>query len=344
MSGPKNHNLTDREAVVLTAVIEGYIENGMPVSSGYIKDSYQLNVSPATIRNEMASLEEKGFLTHLHTSGGRVPTDVGYRFYVNTLDAVHTLDDISVGQDMKNELLTISNNVDELLGATAEMLAKISNMFGVVTISGYQQSTLTDIELVPIQGDRIMFVMALDTGLVKSIVLNLDIHINSKRIQKITQLLKDRLIGLTLKEIQSTMNHRLNDADIYAHELVQVLINERYTYFTIDNNNTIYTSSTNVLLDQPEFQNLTSYQRILPALEKPFLNHHFKENFHLNSNNTLIGTENGDIRLEDCAIITTQFESGMMQGRIGVIGPKRVPYFSLKALLEKFTEIVQSAI
>ena len=252
--------------------------------------------------------------------------------------------DIPLGHDMRNELLTISNNLDELLEATADMLAKISSMFGVVTISGYQQSKLTDIELVPIQGDRIMFVLALDTGLVKSIVLNLDIHINSKRIQNITQLLKDRLIGLTLKEIQSTMKHRLNDAEMYDHELVQILINERYSYFTIDSNNKIYTSSTNVLLDQPEFQDLTSYQRVLPVLEKPFLNHHFKENFHLNSNNTLIGAENGDIRLEDCAIITTQFDSGMMQGRIGVIGPKRVPYFSLKALLEKFTEIVQSAI
>jgi len=343
MSEPKNHNLTDREAAILTAVIEGYIDNGMPVSSGFIKDSYQLNVSPATIRNEMASLEEKGFLTHLHTSGGRVPTDIGYRFYISRLNSVHTMD-IPLGHDMRNELLTISNNVDELLGATADMLAKISSMFGVVTISGYQQSKLTDIELVPIQGDRIMFVLALDTGLVKSIVLNLDIHINSKRIQNITQLLKDRLIGLTLKEIQSTMKHRLNDAEMYDHELVQILINERYSYFTIDSNNKIYTSSTNVLLDQPEFQDLTSYQRVLPVLEKPFLNHHFKENFHLNSNNTLIGTENGDIRLEDCAIITTQFDSGMMQGRIGVIGPKRVPYFSLKALLEKFTEIVQSAI
>ena len=343
MSEPKNHNLTDREAAILTAVIEGYIDNGMPVSSGFIKDNNQLNVSPATIRNEMASLEEKGFLTHLHTSGGRVPTDIGYRFYISRLNSVHTMD-IPLGHDMRNELLTISNNVDELLGATADMLAKISSMFGVVTISGYQQSKLTDIELVPIQGDRIMFVLALDTGLVKSIVLNLDIHINSKRIQNITQLLKDRLIGLTLKEIQSTMKHRLNDAEMYDHELVQILINERYSYFTIDSNNKIYTSSTNVLLDQPEFQDLTSYQRVLPVLEKPFLNHHFKENFHLNSNNTLIGTENGDIRLEDCAIITTQFDSGMMQGRIGVIGPKRVPYFSLKALLEKFTEIVQSAI
>ena len=343
MSEPKNHNLTDREAAILTAVIEGYIDNGMPVSSGFIKDNNQLNVSPATIRNEMASLEEKGFLTHLHTSGGRVPTDIGYRFYISRLNSVHTMD-IPLGHDMRNELLTISNNLDELLEATADMLAKISSMFGVVTISGYQQSKLTDIELVPIQGDRIMFVLALDTGLVKSIVLNLDIHINSKRIQNITQLLKDRLIGLTLKEIQSTMKHRLNDAEMYDHELVQILINERYSYFTIDSNNKIYTSSTNVLLDQPEFQDLTSYQRVLPVLEHPFLNHHFKENFHLNSIHTLIGTENGDIRLEDCAIITTQFDSGMMQGRIGVIGPKRVPYFSLKALLEKFTEIVQSAI
>ena len=343
MSLQNIQNMTDREVAILMAVIEGYIENGTPISSSYLEMNCNLNVSSATIRNGMALLEEKGFLTHLHTSGGRVPTDLGYRFYVNSIKSIRSLDK-SVTKDIEHELLTISNNVDELLNATALMLSRVSHMFSVVTISGYQKSILTDIDLVSIQGDRVMLVLALDTGIVKSIVLNLDIVIDSKLIKKTTQLLKDRLVGLSLKEIQNSIIYRLKDTEIFAHELVQILVNERSDYFTIDRNKSIYTSSTDILLIQPEFQNLSSFQRLLPALDKSFLNKYFKDNFTFHSESTLIGKENGDERLDECAIITTHFESGMIKGRIGVLGPKRISYMSMHSILDKFTEIIQSAI
>jgi len=343
MSLQNIQNMTDREVSILTAVIEGYIENGTPISSSYIEMNCNLNVSSATIRTEMALLEEKGYLTQLHTSGGRVPTDLGYRFYVNSIKLIRSLDN-AVTKDIEHELLTISNNVDELLNATALMLARVSHMFSVVTISGYQQSILTDIELVSIQGDRVMLVLAMDTGIVKSIVLNLDIIIDSKLIKKTTQLLKDRLVGLCLKEIQNSIVHRLQDTEIFTHELVQVLVNERAQYFTIDSNKSIYTSSSDVLLIQPEFQDLSCFQRLLPALDKKFLNKYFKDNFTFHSEPTLIGKENGDARLNECAIITTHFESGTIKGRIGVLGPKRISYMSMHSILHKFTEIIQSAI
>ena len=343
MSLQNIQNMSDREVAILTAVIEGYIENGTPISSSYIEMNCNLNVSSATIRTEMALLEEKGYLTQLHTSGGRVPTDLGYRFYVNSIKLIRSLDN-AVTKDIEHELLTISNNVDELLNATALMLARVSHMFSVVTISGYQQSILTDIELVSIQGDRVMLVLAMDTGIVKSIVLNLDIIIDSKLIKKTTQLLKDRLVGLCLKEIQNSIVHRLQDTEIFTHELVQVLVNERAQYFTIDSNKSIYTSSSDVLLIQPEFQDLSCFQRLLPALDKKFLNKYFKDNFTFHSEPTLIGKENGDARLNECAIITTHFESDMIRGRIGVLGPKRISYMSMHSILHKFTEIIQSAI
>jgi len=139
--------LNDREITILTAIIEKYIESGIPVSSGYIKKYCGLNLSPATIRAVMAALERKGLLTHFHTSGGRVPTDVGYRFYVNaTHEIIGSYDPFS--DNMKQELLTIVNNVDELLNATVLMLAKVSRKFGVISVSGYQRSILTDIEFV----------------------------------------------------------------------------------------------------------------------------------------------------------------------------------------------------
>ena len=335
--------LNDREITILTAIIEKYIESGIPVSSGYIKKYCGLNLSPATIRAVMAALEQKGLLTHFHTSGGRVPTDVGYRFYVNaTHEIIASYDPFS--DNIKQELLTIVNNVDELLNATVLMLAKVSRMFGVISVSGYQRSILTDIELVSLEGNRMMLVLALDTGLVKSIVLNLDLDIQPNLVAKITQVLKDRLIGYSLNEIQSTIRVRLNDIEMYSHELVQVLVNDCEKYFDLNKNKSIYTSSYDILLEQPEFQNLTSFQRLLPALDKAYLNQHFQENFNAHSGPTLIGKENEDELLNDCSIITTEFNSDIIKGRIGVLGPKRIPYLTVQSIVEKFAEIIQSAL
>ena len=343
MSTIKLPTLNDREATILTAIIEEYIESGTPVSSGYIKKYCGLNLSPATIRAVMASLEQKGLLTHFHTSGGRVPTDVGYRFYVNdTHEIIASYDPFS--DNIKNELLTIVNDVDELLNATVLMLSKVSRMFGVISVSGYQRSILTDIELVLLEGNRVMLVLALDTGLVKSIVLNLDLVIQPNLVTKITQVLKDRLIGYSLKEIQSTIRVRLNDLEMYSHELVQVLVNDSEKYFDLNKNESIYTSSYDILLEQPEFQNLTSFQRLLPALDKAYLNQHFQENFNAHSSHTLIGTENEDELLNECSIITTEFNSEIIKGRIGVLGPKRIPYLTVQSIIEKFAEIIQNAL
>ena len=336
-------DLTNREATILSDVVEYYIESGLPVSSGYLTKNCGLNISSATIRNAMFSLEQKGYLTHLHTSSGRIPTDTGYRFYVNIIQEYQVLDN-QISEKIEQELLIISNNVDELLDATAFMLAKVSRMFGIILVSEYQKSMLSDIELVVLEGNRVMLVLAMDTGSVESIVMNLNLTIQPKLIHKITRIFKERLVGFSLKEIQSTINRRLNDTEMYSHELVQILINNSNKYFHIDNNKSIYTSSTNVLLDQPEFQDISNFQRILPALDKAYLNNHFKINFTDQSNQTLIGKENEDELLKDCAIITTQFDSGLIKGRIGVVGPKRVPYISVQATLKKFAEIIHNAL
>ena len=157
-------DLTKREAEILSAVVETYIETGNPVSSGYLKKNCRLNISSATIRSAMSSLEVKGYLTHLHTSGGRIPTDIGYRFYVNIIPESHSLDN-QISEKIEQELLIISNNVDELLDATAFMLAKVSHMFGIILVSGYQKSILTDIELVVLEGNRVMLVFGHGYGI-----------------------------------------------------------------------------------------------------------------------------------------------------------------------------------
>ena len=343
MTIQKYKNLDKRYTAILIAVVEGYINTCLPISSKFVQNRIDITLSSATIRNVISSLEQDGFLRQVHKSGGRIPTDLGYRFYINNINASYPSEDQAIS-NLEDELKTISSNVDELLNATALMVSKLSNMFGVVTITDYHRSILRDIELVELNDNRVMLVLATDNGLVKSMVLNLDINIAIKHIESITVLLKDRLIGLTLEEIQNTITDRLNDTLIFNHELVQILINERYSYFSISNNKLIYTSPVNVLLDQPEFQNISNLQQILPALDKTYLNGYLNNYFDTSSDYDLIGKENKDKIFKDCAILTSKFQSKAMSGRIGVIGPKRLNYINVKNILNTFKKVVQDAI
>jgi len=291
----------------------------------------------------MSSLEKDGFLKQVHKSGGRIPTALGYRFYINSISSNNIVNE-DVIPELEDELKTVSTNVDEILNATATMLSELSNMFSIVMISEYQNSILVDIEIIELNGNRIMMVIGMDNGLVKSIVLDLDIDIKEKHIKSITALLKDRLVGLSLSEIQNTIVYRLNDSPVFNHELIQVLINDRYSYFSIENNKLIYTSPANVLLKQPEFQNINNFKKILPALDKSFLNIYINKNFDTDHDCDLIGKENEDKIFNNCAILTSKFETKAITGRIGVIGPKRLNYVNVKNILNTFRKVVQNAI
>ena len=343
MTIQKYNNLDLRYASILETIVEGYINTCQPISSQYVQKRISADLSSATIRNVMSSLEKDGFLKQVHKSGGRIPTDLGYRFYINSISSNNIVNE-DVIPELEDELKTVSSNVDEILNATATMLSELSNMFSIVMISEYQNSILVDIEIIELNGNRIMMVIGMDNGLVKSIVLDLDIDIKEKHIKSITALLKDRLVGLSLSEIQNTIVYRLNDSPVFNHELIQVLINDRYSYFSIENNKLIYTSPANVLLKQPEFQNINNFKKILPALDKSFLNIYINKNFDTDHDCDLIGKENKDKIFNNCAILTSKFETKAITGRIGVIGPKRLNYVNVKNILNTFRKVVQNAI
>lgn len=339
----KYRNINNRFKSILIATVEGYINTCSPVSSKYVQGNLPITLSTATIRNVMSILEKDGFLRQVHKSGGRIPTDLGYRFYIDSINFNKLFDNNTIDV-LERELKTISGNVDELLSATASMLSEVSSMFGVITISEYHNSILADIDLVELNGNRAMIVLAMDNGLVKSIVLNLDIEIATKHIHSITEILKEKLRGLSLIEIQNTIFKRLNNTKVIDHEIVQILINDSSKYFSIENNKLIYTSSYNALLDQPEFKDIDNFQKILPGLEKQFLNLYMEKSFNINNKNDLIGKENNNEIFNNCAFLTSKFQSEALSGRIGLIGPKRINYINMKSILNTFKKVVQNAI
>ena len=178
-------------------------------------ESMQTRLTQESTRgiSALASLEQKGLLSHPHTSSGRIPTDAGYRYFVDQL-----LDGAESNRDeyhqIEQSLKRVSYNVDELMQAVASTLASASRMFGLVMVEHYQESLLKDIELVRLSSERVMLVLAMKSGFINSITLNLRVAVEQDVLESVTRVLKERLIDLTLTEIQLTIKDRLRDTDI----------------------------------------------------------------------------------------------------------------------------------
>jgi len=325
--------------MILKTTIEDFISAGVPISSQKLHNRYFHSISSATIRNTLATLEKKGLLKHMHTSSGRLPTDSGYRYYVDTLipDNTSMIDEYD---NVSERLSAVADNLEDLLQATALMLGKISRLFGVVLVSRQQRSILTDIELVQMASDRVMVVLALKSGFIRSVVLNLDLAIKDSVLKIINQVLKDRLLGLSLDEIQDTILDRMMETDVYDHEIVQVLIQNSDKHFVISGDKLIYTSSFSQLLDYPEFHEIERLQTLMPLFNEESLEGYFDKYLIADSENLLIGEEMGDSNFTDCSIVTNPFGNASIRGQMAVLGPTRLPYEQIKTILTNFTEII----
>jgi len=331
--------LNDRENMILKTTIEDFISAGVPISSQKLHNRYFHSISSATIRNTLATLEKKGLLKHMHTSSGRLPTDSGYRYYVDTLipDNTSMIDEYD---NVSERLSAVADNLEDLLQATALMLGKISRLFGVVLVSRQQRSILTDIELVQMASDRVMVVLALKSGFIRSVVLNLDLAIKDSVLKIINQALKDRLLGLSLDEIQDTILDRMKETDVYDHEIVQVLIQNSDKHFVISGDKLIYTSSFSQLLDYPEFHEIKKLQTLMALFNEESLEGYFDKYLIADSENILIGKEMGDSNFTGCSIVTNPFGNENIRGQMAILGPTRLPYEQIKTILTNFTEII----
>ena len=311
--------LNDRENLILKTTIEDFISSGVPISSQKLYQRYFHSISPATIRNTLAALEKKGLLKHMHTSSGRLPTDSGYRYYVDTLIQENTNRIIDEYDNVSSSLSAVADNLEDLLQATALMLGKISRFFGIVMIPHQQRSILTDIELVQMASDRIMVVLALKSGFIRSIVLHLDLAIKDSVLEIINHALKDRLLGLSLDEIQDTILDRMRETDVYDHEIVQVLIQNSDKHFVISGDKLIYTSSFSQLLDYPEFHEIERLQTLMSLFNEESLEGYFDKYLIADRKNILIGKEMGDSNFTDCSIVTNPFGNANIRGQMAIL-------------------------
>ena len=330
-------DLSLRERQVLGIIIQSYVVSAMPVGSRTIARNYNLGLSDATIRNVMADLEADGFISQPHTSAGRVPTDKGYRYYVDLIMNVSRIDEEEkrmIDDRFSTRGSELKGTSAEVLGAAARVLGSISRQLGVVLPPRLSNAVFERLDIVQLGSARIMVVIAIQSLFVKTIVMELNAEISRQKIDAVVNVLNERLSGLTLEEIRGTIDRRLSDV-MSGEGLMHSIVGAADTLFDESSIlERLYVSGTENIVDQPEFKQPERVRDIITMIEDKFGMARLVDNAApmplregLERDVVIsIGTENRADSAADLTIVSSPYYAGKMVGRVGVMGPKRMDY------------------
>lgn len=337
----RSAELSEREKSILRYVIHQFILTANPVGSRNISKKYDIGLSPATIRNIMADLEDTGLLGHPHTSAGRVPTDQGYRFYVDSL-----MDPPKLGRAEKRTAQSSINSkkANDLVKATSSILSDITNQLALITYPKLSNSMLEKIQIVRLSNSRILIVVTVVPGIVKTITLELEISVQQSQLNSVQRILNQRLAGLRFSEIRTSIVDRVRN--FQTHELkpiIRVFLDSAERIFNEQKNSQSVIAGTKNILSKPEFEDLEHFQSIIEMVEdKDVIVHVMDKNLSGKNEKVsiTIGTESKDKKFESYSLVTKEYTVGEGSGTIGIIGPKRMEYSKVVAAVEYVAKLL----
>ena len=343
--------LNDREEQVLAALVRAHVDLGAPVGSSSLLARERLDVSPATIRKTLVSLEDKGFVQQPHTSAGRVPTNKAYRFYAMHVlgrgnaghvfgrgDAGHVLgrgdvDDATVLGVLRHQLDAKLQQVsaDEIHGQLAEIIGDVSMQLGLVLAPRFEQVRVDHLELVRLAEGRMLLVVALETGPVRSLVIEVGTTADDREVAGVSVRLNERLAGRTVWEVRATVHERIRELGSgFEPELLRAVVDEIESLATPPRDALHVAGARNICV-QPEFRDATDVADLFDLVE------HREILAGLLSDRegvvVTIGDENERHELHLCSLVTASYQVRGAIGVIGVMGPTRMPYDRLVALV-----------
>ena len=320
--------LTERQEKMLSIIVLDYIKNAKPVGSKAICE--RLGVSSATVRSEMANLEELGLLEKTHTSSGRVPSEAGYRYYVDHLMKPKEIS----GEDMLKLQIAFQNTSLELSDSVNMSLKLISEMTNYTTVflgKTSHDNTLKEISMVPISDDQIILVLVTDKGYVGHKEERIT-NMNLAEIKKTIGLINELIVGTPIDEISSKLEFEIKPIIgryVKEHETIYNMFYQAFNEFSRKNVNIV---GKDHLLNQPEFNSIEKVKDVFSKINEDHIINLDKVEQNDNDINIYIGEES-DIN-EDVTVIKTNYKNGASEGTIAIIGPKRMEYSRVVTLLE----------
>jgi len=334
--------LTEREEAVLDAVIRTYVETAEPAGSRTVAKRFGLGVSAATIRNAMADLEEKGFLYHPHTSTGRIPTDRAYRYYVDTLMRPVRLT-AAEQRRLRREFTEVGEPLPDAIAGivrrATQALGLITGELGVAIAQRMEDVVLEKLELALVSTDRMLLVLTLGSGAVRTVYVDLPGTVPPSTLASVTAILNERLAGHTLSEVRASLPERLRDAggDETSTELLNIFMQSAGEVLNTqhDGREELMLGRASVLADQPEFATGSELRSLIELTEqREILAEALATRRHDDSPAITIGAEHSEPRLARFTLVTSEYRLGGLSGVLGVIGPTRMAYEKVAAIVQ----------
>jgi len=332
--------LNERTKIILKAVVHSYITTAEPVSSGIIAKKYKLNLSTATIRHEMYLLEKYDYLWQPHTSAGRIPTDKGYRFYVDNLMKRSYL-----REKEKNIIIQIykkTKEFEEIMKITSQLLSKLTNNIGVVLGPIIYTNLVKHIQFISVGNNRILVVMITDTGLVYQKIINISEEITKDNLNYISNYINNKLAeeDINLTDLNSIIIDELDkiiafqESCNYIHNFLEECFNFRYY------KNRVYLDGRTNIIKQPEFKENTKLNYIFSFIEEEkTLTNIIKEYLGLRRIKVIIGKENKRKEIQNCSLVTSKYNiKGKPAGAIVILGPTRMDYPRTISIVEYISD------
>jgi heat-inducible transcriptional repressor len=326
-------NLSGRELRILQNLVNHYIQTADPVGSRVIANKFRMGLSPATIRNTMQDLEELGLIRQPHTSAGRVPTDTGYRVFVDMLLKPEPLNDAEKAK-IKGMLDNSNKGLDAILSQASKVLGEITNQLGITITPRFEEGILSKIDLIPVAEGRLLVVVAVRSGLARTILMEVESEIETEELRLMEQVLNERLSGLTLGHVRKTLNERLADTPC-SPRLIKLFLDSSAIIWSEQGEEKLHFTGTDKLIVQPEFADRARLTEFLKVLEDRKELIEFIETKSIGEGIVItIGTENPIEEIKNCSLVISKYQTGKVSGTIGVIGPTRMPYSKLVSIVE----------
>ena len=325
--------MNERKKLILQAIVESYVHNAEPVGSRNLSRNYDLGISAATIRNEMADLEEQGFLLQPHTSSGRIPSQKGYRYYVDCLMPKAELTESET--ELINHKYEEKQRSDVLIQEATKLLSEITNYISVAQGPRWQESIFKQLKLLLLDEKTIMAVMITNTGLIRNKIIEIEKKIEQEQLETISWMLNKKFQGASLEKIETLGWKEIEKSIRLGSDILEQTMKLFHQALDYPEDK-VYYEGTGKILDHPEFKDLDKFRSLLNVLEQNSpIAKILSESSKKGELSIIIGEENKYWEMNDCSIVTASYQvSGETFGTIGVVGPTRMEYSKVITAVE----------
>jgi len=340
--------MDERKQKVLQAIILDYIATADPVGSRTIAKKYDLGVSPATVRNEMADLEDMGFIEQPHTSAGRIPSQIGYRYYVDCLMEKEPVK-AEMKEVVRSALVNRIRETEDLIQFSSRLLSQLTNYTAMVLAPFYGKNILRHIKILPIEAGKAVMVIVLDNGHVEHRIMEVPDYLGDDEFSTISAILNENLRGLTLEQwrpnLMQGIYRELNLHTKLLHDVISHIESHLESSMEYDHDQKVFMGGTLNILNQPEFKQIDRVKPLLELLEQEKILKDVLVPVSQSGVTVRIGTENKIEGMKDCSLITATYQvEGRVIGTLGVLGPTRMEYSKVIGVVEFLTSALAEAL